>query len=160
MFADRRIGRVMKSYRKKQISRVMPHTGVYTRIGVSTIHGVGVIAICNIRKGARIFGADNDVPLVEVPEEQVKRLPAEIQKLYDDFCPVKVKRSGRIYVCPKSFNSMTVSWYLNHSAKDPNVRCDKNYDFFAIRAIRPGEELTVDYRTYGESPAPFEDSDV
>jgi hypothetical protein len=44
---------------------------------------------------------------------------------------------------------MTVAWYLNHS-KTPNVGCDQDYTFFALRNIRNGEELTADYHTYNQ----------
>lgn len=63
----------------------------------------------------------------------------------DDFAVLKNKRYG----CPLSFNRLTPSWYLNNS-KIPNVRCDENYDFVAIRNIKPGEELTADYSTYSD----------
>jgi SET domain-containing protein len=56
---------------------------------------------------------------------------------------------GERYGCPATFNSLTPSWYLNHSTT-PNLRCDENYDFFALRTVKPGEELTVDYSTYSE----------
>jgi len=37
----------------------------------------------------------------------------------------------------------------------PNVYCDpKTYQFFALRDIRAGEELTVNYSTYSEQPDP------
>jgi SET domain-containing protein len=37
---------------------------------------------------------------------------------------------------------MSIGWYLNHS-KNPNV--DVSSNFRAIRKIRRGEELTIDY---------------
>jgi SET domain-containing protein len=46
-------------------------------------------------------------------------------------------------------NPLTVAWYLNHS-KTPNVGCDKDYIFSALRDIKEGEELTADYHTYNE----------
>jgi SET domain-containing protein len=74
-------------------------------------------------------------------------MPRGIRQLYDQFCLIKDK--GRTYGCPKSFNLMTVAWYLNHS-DTPNVGCDKSYNFFSLRDIREGEELTADYRSYNE----------
>ena len=58
--------------------------------------------------------------------------------------------------CPRNFNRLTLSWYLNEPRKgeQANVRCDPlTYDFFAARRIVPGEELTVDYPSYGDLPA-------
>ena len=73
----------------------------------------------------------------------------EIRKLYLDFCPT-IKKGGKTFFgCPENLNLMTVAWYLNDSKK-PNVVCDKEYVFSALRNIKKGEELTVDYSTYTE----------
>lgn len=125
-----------------------PHEGVFVRLGRSELHGVGVIAIKCIPKGTRIFYGD-DEPLICVPVTAVARLSPEIRRLYRDFCVLK----GKSYLCPRNFNRLTVSWYLNHS-DTPNVRCDEEYDFYAARRIRSGEELTVDYGTYSDDGAP------
>ena len=94
-----------------------------------------------------LFPDDND-EMRWVEETSLPTRPKEIRKLYDDF---GIIRKGR-YGCPVTFNRLTMSWYLNCS-KRPNVRCDEYDDFFALRDIRPGEELTVDYWTYSERPA-------
>ncbi len=64
-----------------------------------------------------------------------------------------MKEDGH-YGCPKNFNQLTPSWYLNHS-DHPNVAFDSNDEFFALRDIRANEELTVDYSTYSESSRPW-----
>jgi len=126
----------------------MPHDGVYARIGQSKIHGVGVLAIRDIPKDTKIFPED-DTELIWIKRSVIKlgEQPPEIRRMYDNFCLIKDK--GETYGCPKSFNLMTVAWYLNHS-KTPNVGCDKDYTFFALRDIKQGEELTADYHTYNE----------
>ena len=45
-----------------------------------------------------------------------------------------------------------MSWYLNDPAPGtmPNVRCDDNFEFWALRDIQKNEELTVDSDTYSE----------
>lgn len=126
----------------------MPHDGVFARIKRSGIHGVGVFAISDIPKGTKLFQED-DSDLVWKTREELKldTLPKEVRKLYEQFCLIKDK--GENYGCPKNFNLMTVAWYLNHS-KHPNVGCDEDYSFFALRDIKAGEELTADYQTYNE----------
>lgn len=133
---------------KRKQKQTMPHEEVYARIRPSKIHGVGVFAIRDVPKGSKIF-AEDDSELIWMKRSALKldELPQDIRRLYEQFCLIKDK--GETYGCPKSFNLMTVAWYLNHS-KTPNVGCDKDYVFFALRDIRNGEELTADYHTYNE----------
>lgn len=121
-----------------------PHYKVMTRLRASPVHGVGVFAIKNIKKGTYIFYGDDD-DLIWVEKDSIKKLTKEIRKYYEDFCIIKDGKYG----CPKNFNLMTIAWYLNNSAT-PNVGCDENYNFYALRNIKAGEELTVDYNTYSE----------
>src|SRR6202035_150837 len=106
------------------------------------IHGVGVFAIRDIPKGKYVFRGDDD-EMVWVSASAVNRLDKEAKKLYRDFCVTRDRRYG----CPRSFNLLTLAWYLNHSDK-PNMTADKNYNFYSIRRIKKGEELTADYDTY------------
>jgi SET domain-containing protein len=122
----------------------LPHYKVFARIARSKIHGVGVVAICNIKKGTSIFYGD-DEPIYWVEKKKIKRLSNGVKKLYEDFCIIK----GNQYGCPKNFNQLTPAWYLNHSKK-PNVASDKDYKFYALRDIKKGEELTADYTTYSD----------
>jgi len=124
----------------------MPHDGVCARIQRSVTHGVGLFAVRNIKKGTKLFSGD-DSGMIWVEEKEIARLPKEIKRLYTDFGVLKEGRYG----CPLSFNQLTPAWYLNDSKKAPNVRCDANYDFFARRDIKVGEELTADYSKYSEN---------
>ncbi len=129
----------------------LPDDGVCTRLRPSRVHkgGVGVVAIIKIKKGTLLFEGDND-EMLWVEENLVPKKPKEIWKLYADFPVFKDGRCG----CPPSFNRLTVAWYLNEPRKGerPNVGCTDCYDFFALRDIKPGEELTVDYSKYSDSP--------
>jgi hypothetical protein len=107
---------------KRNQLRTLPHDGVYARIRQSKIHGVGVFAIRDIPAGTEIFkGDDGELVWMKRSALKLDKLPLEIRRLYDQFCLIKDK--GETYGCPKSFNLMTVAWYLNHS-KTPNVGCD------------------------------------
>jgi SET domain-containing protein len=125
----------------------LPHEGVYTRLKPSDIHGVGVFAILDIPKDTYIFNGDNS-KMVWVDKSVIDELDEEIKKLYDDFCIIK----GNKYFCIVSFNNLNVGWYLNESKDDPNVGCDDNYEFYALRDIKKGEELTMDYSSFCEYP--------
>jgi hypothetical protein len=136
---------LVTSYR--ELSRRRPHSGVYVRLKPSKKSGLGVFAIKPIPKGTRIFGGEDD----ELVWERKASLPKDrhVRKLYDDFAIIQ----GDLYGCPTSFNRLTPAWYLNES-KRPNATCDEDYYFYALRDIRIGEEVTVDYATFSDYPCP------
>jgi hypothetical protein len=121
-----------------------PHQSVFVRLKVSE-HGVGVFAIKDIPANTNIFQNDT-AKMVWIDQSKVKNLEPELKKLYDDFCVIEDNKYG----CPESFNQLTVGWYLNHDSNNPNVICDKNYDFYSMREIKIGEELKVDYSTFSD----------
>ncbi len=108
---------------------------------------MGVFAVKKIPTNTRVFTDENE----EVVWLHESSLPAKgpLRKLYDDFAIIKEKQYG----CPPSFNRLTPAWFMNES-KEPNTCCDENYDFYALRTINPGEELTVDYLTFSDYPKP------
>ena len=59
-----------------------------------------------------------------------------------------VPTGGVMHVPNHGLNVIHLNCYLNHSAQ-PNMRTSDGYVFRARRKIIAGEELTVDYRTYG-----------
>lgn len=131
------------------MSRRRPHDGVYARIGLSRIHGVGVLAIRDIPAGTRLF-AGEDERAVWVSRAVVRRLPKPLRQLYEDFGMLWDRWLG----VPRTFNMLSVGWYLNHSNR-PNVEADDDGRFYTLRRIRQGEELTADYRTFADEQLPF-----
>lgn len=126
-----------------------PHAGVYARIGRSTLHGVGVLAIRAIPKGTLVF-AGEDERAVWLPRRSLARLPKALRALYEDFGMVDGDRIG----VPRNFNRLSVGWYVNH-AEQPNLVAGDDGRFRALRRIAAGEELTADYRTFADEPLPF-----
>lgn len=126
-----------------------PHEGVYARIGRSRLHGVGVIAIRGIPAGTYVFRGESE-RVVWRSRAAVRRLAPALRSLYEDFGMVWGERIG----VPPSLNRLSVGWYVNHADR-PNLEVDDDGRFFARRRIRPGEELTADYRTFVDEPLPF-----
>ena len=126
-----------------------PHDGVYARIGPSRIHGVGVLAIRDIPAGTLVFAGESE-RVAWRSRAAVRRMPAAIRALYEDFGMVSGDRIG----VPPSLNMLSVGWYVNH-AERPNVEAGDDGRFRALRRIRTGEELTADYRTFVDEPLPF-----
>jgi hypothetical protein len=140
------LGRALTTrYRDSNVDT--PHRDVYAGLGPSKSDSgeVGVFAIRRIPKNTRIFAGENE-EVCWIPKE---RLPKKgpMRKLYNDFAIIKGSRYG----CPTSFNRLTPAWFMNDSRK-PNISCDENYDFYALRTIDIGEELTVDQRTFSSYP--------
>ncbi|HEX9503353.1 MAG TPA: SET domain-containing protein [Patescibacteria group bacterium] len=129
------------------MNKELPHSEVYTRLQSSPIHGVGVFAIRDIAEGINIFSNDES-GMTWIDGSEIKNIDPELKRLYDDFCVIKDGKYG----CPQNFNMLTVGWYLNESEDNPNVRCTNDYDFVAMRYIKKGEELLIDYSTYSEYP--------
>lgn len=130
----------------------LPHRGACTRLLPSKVGngGIGVFAIRKIRSGAPVFVGDYD-EMVWVRKNELPRAPKSIRRLYDDFAVIQTDQKSKVtrYGCPINFNRLTIAWYLSRSPS-PNMRRDESYNVFALRDIEPGEELTVDYRTYSE----------
>lgn len=118
---------------------------VYCRLAPSPIHGVGVFAIRPIPKGVNPMQEQRAADFKEIPVAELSDLPEPLLKLVKDMCPEQAEHYD---IPPFSLNEIGVSYYLNHS-KTPNMG-EEEGEFVALRDIEPGEELTVDYGTYGE----------
>lgn len=118
---------------------------VFCRIQPSPIHGVGVFAIRPIPQGINPMRECRLGDFEEISVKELADLPEPLKKLVTDMCP---EHDGVYDVPPFNFNEIGVSYYLNHS-KEPNMGERDGY-FITLREIAPGEELTVDYGTYGE----------
>jgi len=136
-------------HKRKKDNSFLPDADSFTRLRPSPIHGVGVFAIRDIPKGKNIFKDDHS-EMIWVDGKDVLKKDGEIRRLYDDFCVL----NGEKYGCPDGFNNLTTAWYINEppNGQEPNVVCGDDYDFFAARDIRAGEELTVKYGTYSDDP--------
>jgi len=120
----------------------------YCRLQPSNIHGIGVFAVRDIPKGRnpfRMIPKYGDIGYVRITEDELDALPPKLSEVIRNlFIPT----DGKMHIPNHGMNMINLNCYLNHSAT-PNM-CTKNgYDFVTFRKILVGEELTVDYRTYG-----------
>lgn len=127
----------------------LPHEGVWVRLGLSEIEGIGVFAIRPIPRGTDIF-ANDAVPLVWVDKAELDRaaLTEAERALYRDF---GINR-GETIGCPANFHNLTPGWYLNEPNRGDgaNVRTADGLTFLAARDIAEGEELTIVYESFSE----------
>ncbi|MEA3054341.1 MAG: uncharacterized protein QOG72_3244 [Sphingomonadales bacterium] len=127
----------------------LPHEGVWVRLGLSAVHGIGVFAIRPIPAGTDLF-ANDGVPLVWVDKAELEQadLTEAERAFYHDFGINRGERIG----CPANFNNLTPGWYLNRPAPgvEANVRTDESLAFVAGRDIAEGEELTIAYESFSD----------
>ncbi|MBM4166220.1 MAG: SET domain-containing protein [Ignavibacteria bacterium] len=97
---------------------------------ISNIHGIGVFATHPIKQGTHL----------KLFWEQGKRRK-NVPKAFQQY----TIEDKKYFAGPTNFGRMSVGWFLNH-AKTPNA-FHKNYSYFAVRDIKAGEEILIDYDT-------------
>lgn len=102
-------------------------------------YGIGVFAVHDIAEGTylRLFGERYD-------KQEEDRKKADVPEELRFYC---IDR-GDILRCPRDFGRMELGWYINHS-QTPNA-VHKEYDYYALRDINAGEEITTDYGLFEE----------
>lgn len=105
-------------------------------------HGIGVFAVHDINAGTylRFFGnqANSD-------DISVIRRKKDVPEFFRQYCVSQ----GDILHCPKDFGRMEIGWYINHS-KTPNAYHRDYCYYYALRDIKAGEEITIDYNSLEE----------
>lgn len=110
----------------------------------SGIHGIGVFAIRDIPKGTKNIFSHGIGDWIKVSITEVEALPRHSRDLIETYC---LFDEDHYYVPDYGFKVMDLVNYLNHSA-DPNViSVDHGEHFEALRDIKEGEELFVDYHS-------------
>ncbi len=103
----------------------------------SPIGGVGVFATHDIHEGTQLFRAN-----FSPRRMKTKEVPADFIKycifLDDEEC-----------ICPERFDRMEIGWFINHS-HSPNIAKQPEKGIVAIREIKAGEEILMDYNILNE----------
>ena len=104
-------------------------------------YGVGVFTTHDITKGTflRLFGNE------DVFEERTRVLD---EKSVPDNLKCYCIDMGDTLLCPPDFGEMPIGWHLNHS-KNFNAE-HTDYNWYASRDIKAGEEILIDYNSLGE----------
>jgi SET domain-containing protein len=106
----------------------------------SKVHGVGVFSTEYIKRGTKLPLFDDEEPrYIKFKDIEKFGIPFKIIKkhsIYDE--------ERDMYIGPQNYNKMAVGWFLNHS-KSPNAMPDADYEYYSVRAIKPNEEITIDY---------------
>jgi SET domain-containing protein len=126
---------------KEELLQELQHE-TYVALQSSGIHGIGVFATRDIPKGCRDMFSKETGEWIRLSFEEVEQLPEHSRRfietyyLYDD---------THYFVPAHGCKVMDMASYLNHS-NTPNIASVEEGVFFeAMRDIKPGEELLVDY---------------
>lgn len=132
---------VLESFGK--LEDVMHHlkNNIKTKIGVSTIHGIGVFSIIDIEEGEQVFPKwEWESGIYVIPNNRLKEIPTQVLELLDmyfinDECGYKIIRLF------KGLNFITNSYSFCNSAY--NTEFEKNISFtgVALRDIQKGDEI-------------------
>lgn len=133
----------MKEYKptKKQIEKklndqvILLNDIVKIRLAPSNIHGVGVIAMRDMKKGEKIY-ADSIPHQFDLPYTKFGKLDKEIQEILLGHFPLILSGSHFLYPVTK------FTAYLNHS-DNPNYDAVKDE---LLCDVKKGEEITEDYK--------------
>jgi len=126
---------------------------IYCRIGVSKLHGVGVLAIKDIPKNTDPFKLPNNKSIkyhiIDLTKKDIEKLNSDVKTLLSDF--VGNKKGDRFAVPELGLNMLDISFYMNHS-NDNNIGLVEDTGeyatFITLRNIKKGEELTLNYNDY------------
>jgi len=137
-------------------NRLLKHlkNDIFCRIGVSKVHGVGVIAIKDIPKGTMPFttlSKEKD-KIINLTSDDIKDIHPNVSKILKDFFGDKKSDDYDVYAYGPNY--INISFYLNHSNK-PNIDVVEDnennyYSFLTNRKIKKGEELFINYNEYSE----------
>ena len=116
----------------------------WVMIKPSPIEGIGLFALRNIPEGCRsMFSKANEQEQwIPISKSEVENLPAHAKALIENYC---LYDEENYFIPDYGFKKMDLVNFLNHS-DTPNIISVNEGEFFeAIRNIKQGEELVIDY---------------
>jgi SET domain-containing protein len=116
----------------------------HTRVALkpSSVHGIGVFALCDIPKGCRNLFSKNKGEWIKLPVGEVEKLPQHSRLLVETYC---LYDDTNYFVPDYGFKIMDLVNYLNHSSLPNIISIDEGNYFETTRDIFAGEELLVNY---------------
>jgi SET domain-containing protein len=118
------------------------HANTLVMIKPSLVDGIGVFALTDIKKGQRRLFSDDKSEWIKISREEVEQLPQHSKALIENFC---LYDDDHYFVPEYGFKMVDLVIYLNHSDTPNVMSVNEGEDFEALRDIREGEELFVDY---------------
>ena len=114
----------------------------YVMLKPSGIHGIGVFAIRDIPKGCRKMFSKDAGGWIRLSFSEVEELPEHARNFIETYY---LFDETHYFIPGHGCKIMDMASYLNHSSSPNIVSVNEGEYFEAMRDIRPGEELFVDY---------------
>ena len=118
----------------------------YIMLRPSPIQGIGIFVVQDIEKGCREMFSKPDATdqWVKLSKEEVEALPLHSKLMVENYC---LYDEDHYFVPDYGFKKIDISLFLNHSTT-PNILSINDGEYFeAMRDIKIGEELLIDYGT-------------
>lgn len=119
----------------------------YVMLKPSPIEGIGVFAIRDIPKGCRTIFSTGIGDWIKFSFAEVEKLPPHSRNLVETYC---LYDEENYFVPDYGFKLMDMALYLNHSAQFNVASVNDGEQFEALRDIKAGEELLVNYGSIAE----------
>ena len=108
----------------------------------SKVQGIGVFAITDISKGQRNIFSNDKSEWIKISKTEIATLPQHSKAVVENFC---LYDEENYFVPEYGFKMVDLVIFLNHD-HDPNVASINEGEYFeALRDIKAGEELFIDY---------------
>ena len=126
---------------KEELLQELTHE-TFVALQPSAIHGIGVFAIADIPKGCRSLFSRNTGGWITLSFEEAEQLPAHSREFIETYY---LYDEEKYFIPDHGCKVMDMASYLNHSS-NPNIQSVNHGEYFeALRDIKAGEELLVDY---------------
>jgi SET domain-containing protein len=109
---------------------------VCCKLAPSTIHGVGVFAIKNIKKGTNPF--KNSYIAQDSILVNKNKINTEMKELLNDYHP---SMDNKLQIVSSYPNQIIWTNYINYSYDNPNIELMINGEWQTIKDIKKGEEV-------------------
>lgn len=127
------------------LAELSEHT--YVMLKPSATAGTGVIALRDIPKGCReMFSKpDPNDKWITLTKDEVDGLPFHAKFLVENYC--LFDDAYNYFVPGRGFKKLDLSHFINHSDTPNIISIEEGEYFEAVRDIKAGEELFIDYGT-------------
>ena len=108
----------------------------------SPVQGIGVFAMVDISKGQRRIFSNDKSEWIKISKAEIATLPQHSKAIVENFC---LYDEENYFVPEYGFKMVDLVIFLNHD-DNPNIASiNDGEDFEALRDIKAGEELFIDY---------------